>query len=112
MSEMSTESVDCVLCENAESASQHGKGGFFYKWIGDGRRFPEDVESVAIVMPISWHPAPDIRGIQMEWSVSHKNKWNAQWLLSGTLEKPTLSPSLNWVNTWHGHLTNGRLESC
>lgn len=52
--------------------------------------------------------------------------WNkAAWNLSGTPEKPTLSPSVRTgerdhtkpdrpivVEHWHGYLTNGRLVSC
>jgi len=44
--------------------------------------------------------------------VGHKNPCGAQWSLSGTQEKPTLSPSLHWVGVWHGWLQDGFLRSC
>jgi len=110
MSEMSKESVNCVLVADEREAAMRGVGAFFYRWIGEGRSFPNDVEAVVINMPIlnenqkSWSSCA--------WTVSHKNHCGAQWKLSGTQDFPTLSPSLHWVGMWHGHLLAGRLESC
>lgn len=33
------------------------------------------------------------------------------WGWDGNKEKPTLQPSLNWINYWHGYMTDGRLQS-
>jgi len=37
---------------------------------------------------------------------------NAWWTLSGTDDKPTLSPSILSPNIWHGYLTNGEFTPC
>ncbi len=39
------------------------------------------------------------RGIDREW------KWD------GNEDRPTLSPSIHWIDRWHGYLRAGRLES-
>jgi len=110
----STESIQGVVFGCSGDAREHGKGGIWYTWIeGSPRNFPEDVESLMIVMPVNWGE-PDViqKGIICEWTVSKKNQCGAQWSLSGTRDKPTLSPSLHWVNVWHGWLRDGFLQSC
>lgn len=110
----STESIQGVVFGCSGDARQHGKGGIWYSWIvGSARLFPADVKSVFIVMPVNWgDPEIPNKGIVCEWTVSEKNQCGAQWTLSGTQDKPTLSPSLNWVNVWHGWLRDGFLQSC
>ena len=44
--------------------------------------------------------------------IDRKNPCGARWSLSGTRDKPTLSPSLHWVGMWHGYLRDGNLQSC
>lgn len=91
-------------------ARAHGPGGIWYTWVkGSQRNFPQDVESVFIVMPVRWET---MDGIVCEWTVSKKNQNDAQWRLSGTREAPTLDPSLHWVGMWHGWLRKGHLKSC
>ena len=34
------------------------------------------------------------------------------WSWNGSLEAPTLSPSVHRVGHWHGHLVDGMWESC
>lgn len=112
--ERSKESIQGVVFRCSGDARQHGKGGIWYTWInGSTKQFPQDVESVFIVMPVGWDD-PEIidRGIVCEWTVNKKNVCNAQWVLSGTREKPTLSPSLHWIGMWHGYLRDGYLHSC
>lgn len=112
--ERSQESIQGVVFEYSSDARKHGKGGIWYTWKPDSpRNFPEDVASVLIVMPVNWgDPQLDQLGIVCEWTVDTKNQNNAQWILSGTKESPTLSPSLHWVGMWHGWLQNGYLRSC
>lgn len=117
MADYSTESIQGVVFGTEAEARAHGKGGIWYAWKdGPERRFPEDVRSVWIVMPVNWGESDDPdrahKGIAMEWSIDHKNHCNAQWSLSGTFSQPTMSPSLNWVTMWHGHLVDGFLRSC
>ena len=113
----STESVSGLVCACSGDAREHGKGGIWYTWKPDTpRNFPDDVASVFIVMPVDWGdpsiPANKQRGIVVEWTVDRENQCGAQWTLSGTREKPTLSPSLHWVGMWHGWLRDGFLKSC
>lgn len=110
----SKESIQGVVFPTGAEARNHGKGGIWYRWVSNDRRsFPQDVKSVMIVMPVNWGNAGvHERGISAEWTVSEKNVNGAQWSLSGTEDKPTLSPSLHWVGVWHGFLENGFLRSC
>ena len=34
------------------------------------------------------------------------------WGWDGNVETPTLTPSLHWIDKWHGWMRAGRLESC
>lgn len=34
------------------------------------------------------------------------------WGWDGNEDKPTLQPSIHWLNNWHGHLVAGELKSC
>lgn len=130
---MNTESVQCRVFPTLKEAQAHGPGGISYRYRGqddvegpdiapDQRRFPEDVSAVVIVMPVSWDESfrilkPDEEPCihqpehaHLVWRVApHYEKG---WQLSGTYEKPTLSPSLHWINVWHGFLTDGYLKSC
>jgi len=102
---LSTRSADCKVFDNWDDAEAYGAGGIFYSWLNDQKRFPEDVQSVFIVMP-SHHPDDkDENPVMVSWNVS-------RWKLTGTQEKPTLSPSLFWIEHWHGFLENGYLRSC
>ena len=104
-------SIQGVVFDRSADARAHGKGGIWYTWKVDSRKqFPEDVSSVFIVMPVNWGGCE--RGIVAEWTIDRKNQCNAQWSLSGTYNKPTLSPSLHWVGMWHGWLESGYLRSC
>lgn len=111
----SKQSIQGVVFATSSEARAHGKGGIWYHWIDGGeRRFPQDVKSVFIVMPVDWEDPEiaDQRGIPAEWTVSHKNQGGHQWSLSGTQDRPTLHPSLHWVGMWHGYLESGYLRSC
>lgn len=111
----SRRSVVGKVFDNGHDARKHGPGGIWYVWKSDvpgkDRKFPEDVYSVMIVMPVQWGELGR-DGISCEWTVARKNSQGAQWTLSGTKEEPTLSPSLHWVGMWHGYLRSGRLDSC
>lgn len=111
----SRQSIQVVVFEYGSDARTHGKGGIWYSWILEtDKRFPDDVASVFIVMPVDWEDVPpeQQKGIVCEWTVSRVNRCGARWALSGTREKPTLSPSLHWVGVWHGWLRDGLLASC
>ena len=111
----SRQSIQGVVFGCGSDARAHGKGGIWYTWIsGTAREFPRDVASIFIVMPVDWEEIPpeQQKGIVCEWTVNRVNGCGARWSLSGTREKPTLSPSLHWVGVWHGWLRCGMLESC
>lgn len=126
MADISRESLDCNIVSDREAAEHHGKGGLWYSFVeGSAKRFPEDVTSVCIMMPLTHAEAwPGDAGNMIEpyksecvpiyWHTRHPSNATArhQWDLSGTINKPTLSPSLNWIGCWHGFLKQGRLESC
>lgn len=104
---MNTESLQGQVFTTKDQALKHGKGAIWYEYEDvPNPQFPQNVASVWIIMPVSG------RGIAIEWTVNHRNHCNAQWNLSGTHDKPTLSPSLHWVTMWHGFLQNGFLKSC
>lgn len=130
MEDISRESCDCKVFEFGSQASDFGKGGIYYEWDESGNQsFTENVVNVYIKMPLTWRQVyaakPDqLRGeldeesadysIGISWAVKHPENNHARhsWQLSGTKEKPTLTPSLNWIEHWHGYLRDGRLESC
>lgn len=104
--------TQCLVLDSLSAVSNHGAGGIHYTWINDRKQWPEDVKSLIINMPVFFGDEKTRHSVMAEWSVSHKNKCDAQWQLSGTYEKPTLSPSLNWVGVWHGWLQDGELKEC
>lgn len=109
----STESIPAQVFLDKEAALKHGPGAIWYKYKDvPNPRFPEDIASVWIVMPVIVDEDCSNSHICCEWTINHRNHCNAQWSLSGTHDKPTLSPSLHWVGMWHGFLQNGFLKSC
>lgn len=87
------------------------QGDFYYKFLPNGLPFPQNIESIVIAIPVLYSEGS--QGCSFtEWTVARRNHCNAQWSLSGTLEKPTLNPSLHWVGVWHGWLRDGNLISC
>lgn len=122
MTEKSKESCDCKVFETFDEAEKHGKGAIFYSWIDEtNRTFPEGVKYLRIFMPLTsgeaYENCVDYLKDDVVDVVWHTDNFVSehrlhQWKLSGTYEKPTLSPSLNWIGYWHGFLRDGRLESC
>lgn len=45
-------------------------------------------------------------------SEGHKPGGVHRWQLSGTPDKPTLTPSINHPGCWHGWLKDGQFTSC
>lgn len=109
----STESIKGTVVANAAEARAHGKGAIWYHWIHGSRgTFPQDVAAVMIQMPVNWGDGAGCEhGIAVQWPVSQPALNGKQWVLSGTLEKPTLSPDIIWEGAWHGSLTDGFLKS-
>lgn len=126
MTDISRESLDGHVVLDREAAKKHGKGAIYYAYARDSeRQFPKDVTHVYIVMPLTMAQAyPDKSEdmvspykdefVVIPWDVDHCQNPDGyrRWKLSGTYEAPSLAPSLNYIGRWHGHLLNGRLESC
>lgn len=122
---MISKSVECFITEDR---CDQTAGAIVYQWDGDGRRFPQDVIRLYIRMPVTWRDEAKARGeseadldpdfadvaVDVGWATSHhvNHGIRNQWVLSGTVDKPTLSPSLHWVGVWHGFLTDGYMRSC
>lgn len=122
---MVTTSVTCFITEDR---TDQRAGAIVYEWDGEGRQFPDDVVCLYIRMPVTWRDECRLRGeaedgldsdyadtpVPVGWATSHPKNHGLrnQWKLSGTVDTPTLSPSLHWVGVWHGFLTDGHLKSC
>ena len=114
---MNTKSYPGYVCGSKDEAWRFGAGGIWYDWQNNRRKFPDDVKIVNIMMLVDEsHEIGDVSFddyiLPIQWHVSEPNNGGAQWELSGTHDEPTLSPSLHWINVWHGHLKAGKLESC
>lgn len=97
-----------------KAARHHGYGSVVYHFIeGSKRRFPQDVEYLMIMHRVQVDTVgstPQYANAVAKWDVKKPNGNGSLWKLTGTHEKPTLSPSLHWVGSWHGWLRNGVLE--
>ncbi len=111
---MNTESVECRVFDSEEQARKYGKGGIYYTRInGSQKQFPRDVAEVNIMMPYNSENSNTLLSfICLAWPTIKPLANGSRWSLDGSVEKPTMTPSLNWVDQWHGWLTDGRLESC
>lgn len=112
MSELSKRSANCKVFDNWDGAEKYGEGGIFYSWLNERKQFSEDVECVFIVMPSHFPDDKDKNPVMVSWQVGINHPNGSRWKLTGTYDKPTLSPSLFWIEHWHGFLENGYLRSC
>jgi len=109
---MNTESYQTKVFNTQKEAEDYGKGGIWYEYLdGTGgygkhdspsmssKNFPSDVKNVWVIMISESCLVP------LKWETS-------RWQLTGTIDKPTLKPSMHWVDQWHGFLTDGFLHSC
>lgn len=94
---MNTESIEGKLFEGGDEAAAHGPGAFCWA---------EDESHIYIIMP--GHKHLDAIAVTRDPELREERTW----LLTGTREKPTLSPSLDSRGVWHGYLRAGRFESC
>ena len=74
--------------------------GDFYWDLRDGHR--------ALVIAVPW--PSNQRPIWSSWSIDYKNDSGDQWSWNGDENKPTLSPSINWVSVFHGWIEDGVLS--
>ena len=76
-------------------------------WIDEKRA------SIYIMIPTNPpHPEMPPKANPTRWPYRDPLPNGAVWQFNGDLDKPTLTPSLHWVNMWHGWLRAGELISC
>jgi hypothetical protein len=49
------------------------------------------------------------RGEIVHLPISHESNVPKHWQWNGSLDSPTLTPSINVIGKWHGYLTDGKL---
>lgn len=75
-------------------------GDFFYQFNRHGEAF-----RIVYNCPCG---CGDKGGLPIDKSVKRPQAW--KW--DGNIERPTLTPSINHINHWHGYLTNGEFVEC
>ena len=106
---MNTDSIDAQVFDSFVDAEEHGPGAIY--WFAD-----PDLGACTMGFII---PGEDcLRAIEVSRDKEEANQ-SRVWLLTGPKEKPTLSPSINAMDTddpnksvWHGYLRDGRFQSC
>jgi hypothetical protein len=61
-----------------------------------------------------WYRCPCGCGVQgvLKVRANSKPQESPSWEWNGSTDKPTLHPSVNHVNHWHGWLTDGEWKVC
>lgn len=103
------------IVDNIRQGRRKGYGSVVYVFKeGSSRRFPTDVEALLVflrgALDEDRYGNPIYVDVMTRWPVVKPNENGALWKLGGTIERPTLSPSLHWRGYWHGWLKNGVLE--
>lgn len=98
---MNKESIDCTKVDESPSLydTQTKPGDFHWSEEYLGMRY------IYVHLPGQdrWDPIKVHRGPALGERV---------WGWDGNEDKPTLTPSIDLRERWHGHLTAGRLVSC
>lgn len=89
---MNTESIECRKVEEIEK-------------IGDFT-FDDTFKCIYVWLPGT--PGPTAIPITLGPDRGEFRIWG--W--DGNQDKPTLTPSIHWVDFWHGFMRNGKLISC
>ena len=89
---MNTESIECRKVEEIERVGDFG--------------FDEQRKHIYIWLPGT--SGPTALQIRREGDNGVARIWG--W--DGNEDKPTLTPSIHWVGTWHGFMRAGKLVSC
>jgi hypothetical protein len=108
---MNTQSVDCRRIKNPSEVINGEQQPGDFAWEFDFTHFdhgakPEDQQlTFYLCLPDEsrWSPIYVQRG---DPGGPHVWGWN------GNFDCPTMTPSIHWIEHWHGYLTNGRLVSC
>lgn len=80
--------------QSEEDLGQNGQVGDWF--------IPEDGSSIFIKMP---NPAKTVA----EWPFKEPLENGSCWEWDGNRAAPTVTPSLHWVNVWHGWMRAGEL---
>lgn len=102
-----TRSVTGELYGSFESLKEHGELGDFC--------FIDNDSAIIIRMPDGPN-YPSARGSMIRWPLKPGHNLpgvdqDAVWNWDGNRNQPTLTPSLHWVDVWHGWMRAGKLES-
>lgn len=116
---MNTECFQGKYCETLKEVREGPVGSFCYRYFeGQEGQYPNGVKAIHIKMRGDNHSELGCEHV-VHWTSSHylngpRDHANNQyrWDFSGTKEQPTMHPSLNWVDNWHGWMKAGKLESC
>lgn len=94
---MNTESCDMVRCHDDDAVLDGPPGSFYITETEAGKvmwlKLPDGVASAINLRP-------------------HMADTGPNWEWDGNEDKPTLTPSVHRVGSWHGFVRNGRMESC
>ena len=86
--------------------TQHG---VTYGWYAKADKLEEFLpDTICLVVPDE--PSPGRMQIYREGTPKPPRIGGDSWAWNGDLWKPTLRPSINHVDVWHGWLTNGVLS--
>jgi hypothetical protein len=107
------ESVDARRIKDPSSVNNGEQSPGDFAWEFDFTHFPhgakpEDVQlTLYFCLPgeSRWSP------IHVQRGQPHPDPETRIWGWDGDFDKPTVVPSINWVDHWHGYLTAGRFIS-
>lgn len=108
---MNTESVNARRITNpSEIANGEQQPGDF-AWEFDFTHFPHGAKPTDERLTLYFCLPGEKR-----WSPIHVQRGGPGgervWGWDGNFDKPTVTPSIHWVDHWHGHLVAGRFVSC
>jgi hypothetical protein len=101
---MNTESIDCRLVKFGTVPEAGG-----LERPGD-YTFAEDEATLYVWLP--GMGGPDALQIRRGSALAGTAERGHVWGWNGSVERPTLTPSIHAPGQWHGYLTDGRLVSC
>lgn len=94
-----------LVDDSSDDVLEHKVGQYFFLENSEGK-----IVGISICLPMAGNRGCSFGGMDIVRTAAEK-KGTACWIWNGSIEKPTLTPSINWKGHWHGYLTNGRFTS-